>query len=81
MPQFSIKIVGVSIMVRHYALSSATSNTLGNIQVKNSLKSTLASTALTQVSHQRHNMCTNCHPRSSGDWSCCGWQKEINPVV
>ena len=64
MPQFSLKIVGVSIMVHHYALSSATS---GNIQVKNSLRGTLASTAR--------------HPRSSGDWSCCGWQKEIKPVV
>ena len=36
----------------------SSSNTLGNIPTKNNLRSAFARTALAQVSHQSHNVCT-----------------------
>ena len=58
----------ILVTVHHYAPFPASLDTLGNIPSKESVKSTSASTALTQVSHWSHYTCTaNRHLRSNGE--------------
>ena len=58
----------ILVTVHHYAPFPASLDTLGNIPSKESIKSTSASTALTQVSHWSHYTCTaNRHLRSNGE--------------